>query len=220
MNSFITFLCLSLLIVGSASLAMDVNNNNNQDAERIIKEEVLCNAAGEGKTWLVQELLDEGVSANAKNRNTTALRCAIMGGYKNICALLLANGADLHHVKADKTPLQFAAKMAWIDFRLEVCHTIIDAILEPIHNQKAAIALLGIKKFRNGIPEVRWLDKNVVQLIAHKIYQPVPIGKILLNLFDQIDAVENQETKEELLAYIQKQLAPQETKSNSWCTIA
>jgi len=220
MNKVIKFLCLNALLIGSASLAMDVNNNNNnQDLERTIKEEVLCNAALEGKLWLIQELLDEGVSANAKNKNTTALRCAIIGGNNNICSELIANGANRHAVNGGETPLQKAARMAWNDSRLEICYQIIDALLEPIYNQKAAIALLGMKKFRN-VTYLKPLDKNVIQLIAHLIYKPVPIAKELLNLFNQIDTIENQDTKEKLLAYIQKQLAPKTIQSDSKCTIA
>ena len=45
-----------------------------------------------------------------------------------------------------------------------------------------------MKKF-NKTACMRLNNKDEIQLIAHLIYKPVPIGKKLLKLFDQIDAI-------------------------------
>jgi len=229
MNRFIKFLCLNALLLGSASLAM-----NGGDVVIQIDEEVtnynphmLCDAAFDGNVPLVKELLDAGIHVDAKGKKgNIPLRCAIICGNRRVCALLLAHKANLEPLNEQReTPLQLAGRMAWIDFRREMCNQIVDTLLEPIYNQKAAIALLGMKKF-NKAACIRLNNKDEIQLIAHLIYKPVPIAKVLLKLFDQIDAIADEKIKEELLDYIKKQLEPKASQASTkaseagaWCTI-
>jgi hypothetical protein len=216
-NKFNIFLCLNAFIISSASLGMDVNNNNNGAIDPTAAGELLCKAAQEGDLKLIEDLLDAGVPVDGKSKNITPLRLAIIYGNRKTCALLIANGANLHLVNGlGETPLQLAAQMAWIDFRIEICHQIIDALLKSIkQNQSAAIALLAIKKFNKALC-MNPIDRNVIQAIARHVYN----SGITAKLFAQIDAVPKQETKEELLDYIQKQRSPKVSKPNSGCTIA
>jgi ankyrin repeat protein len=68
-------------------------------------EEELFQAAKDGATWKVRELIEQGVDFRAKNE--MSLRYAVEGGHVEIVELLLDHGADISVVK-DK-PLVLAA---------------------------------------------------------------------------------------------------------------
>lgn len=77
--------------------------------ERDNGETVLLRAAREGKTPVVQALLQAGVIAdatNAKQHFQTALHMSALKGKSEVARLLIENGADVNAVAADgKTPL-------------------------------------------------------------------------------------------------------------------
>lgn len=193
MNKVIKFLCLSTLMIGSASFAMDHGavalgydtiaiNNINQGAE-------LRRAARGGNLPKVKALLAAGVPADAID--------PFYAWY----------------------PINLAA---WNNHE-EICKLLIDAQLKPIkqikQNKNAVIALLGMKKYRRARC-MDLIDREVIQIIARQIYEPVSDAQQIQQLFCQINSISNQKIKEKLLDYAQEQLEPKTTQSDSWCTIA
>jgi hypothetical protein len=240
MNKITNFLCLSLLLIGSASLGMDLDYS-----------EQLFRASAAGNLELMKKLLELGTpitdesgcsaiayaitcnkakacelllnhKANVNKRDEsgmTPLGTACEFGHNAICQLLIDRNAhintqDLHGY----TPLMWASGREHI----ETCKLLIDAILKPIkpikQKQKAALALVGMKKYRKARC-MGLIDPQVIQLIAHQIYKPVPgVAQKIQKLFDQINAISDQKIKEKLLDYTRTQLNPQ--KQNNYCIIA
>ena len=79
-------------------------------------DEELCFAVARGDIVKVQELLDRGISANAKDHlfETSALEYAAGGGYVDIARLLLAHGADPNAFNV-LTPLMSASSKGYLD---------------------------------------------------------------------------------------------------------
>jgi ankyrin repeat protein len=191
MNKIITFLCLSGLTLGSALLAMDINPTDQGNELR--------HAASAGNLELVQELLARHVPVDARsNYGQTALIQAASYGRKEVCQLLIDAKARIN----TKDSFGLTALMAAAYGYKEVCQLLVDAMLKPIkENRAAAIALLGLKKF-NKAACMSLIDRNVIQAIAHQIYNPTAIQQ----LFAQIDAIAKESMKEYLHSYAQQQL--------------
>jgi ankyrin repeat protein len=197
MNKIIRFLCLNALVMSSALLAM----NSDQNGQNADQGEELRYAASAGNLELVQELLARHVPVDAKsNYGQTALIQAASYGRKEVCQLLIDAKARIN----TKDSFGLTALMAAAYGYKEVCQLLVDAMLKPIkENRAAAIALLGLKKF-NKAACMSQNDRNIIQLIAHQIYNPATIQQ----LFAQINAIKSENLKEDLVTYALEQLNP------------
>ena len=98
-----------------------------------------------------------------------------------------------------------------------VCRLLIDTIVTPIRESKAnAIILLGTKKNRrpqylNDRENNSRIDKPVIELIAREVH------KLALwqqqSLFEQINAIENNKLKQELMTYAHEKLNAKSTSN-------
>jgi len=88
MNNVIKFLCLNALLIGSASLAMDI--------DPFAQGDYLHNAAKAGNLKQVQELLDAGAPIDAKDDfGCTPLMKAAQNDHTEICQLLIDRNAQV-----------------------------------------------------------------------------------------------------------------------------
>ena len=78
-------------------------------------EEALCDAAEAGKTEVVKELLDLGLSPDANKSGITAMAAASLKGHKQIVRLLLKKGASVDGWPNDSIPLHQAIKNGHVD---------------------------------------------------------------------------------------------------------
>jgi ankyrin repeat protein len=119
-NGIQKFLCLIALLLGSASLAMDVNQNGVDP-----KGKALCKAAETGNKKLVQQLLEAGASVNAQDAvGKTPLMLAAWLGHKDICQLLLNAKAQADAKDTDgSTALELAIRAP----HKKICQLLIDA---------------------------------------------------------------------------------------------
>jgi ankyrin repeat protein len=86
MNKYHIILCLSALLIGSASFGMNYNKLGDK----------LCDAAINGNMDKVKALLAAGVSADSKNAyGNSALGFAVMWRRKDICELLITSKAQV-----------------------------------------------------------------------------------------------------------------------------
>jgi hypothetical protein len=74
--------------------------------------EELAQAAFDGDTEKVAELLDAGAPVNAKGRNWTPLHAAIENERYDCVALLIARGADVQESSSDFPPMAHAVDIA------------------------------------------------------------------------------------------------------------
>jgi len=169
-------LCLSALLVGSASLAMETE-----------RDQELLEAAYQGNLRQVEALLNAGVSANTKGGcGFTPLMYAARLGHLEICQLLLDHNAQVDTKdNSGRTPLACATD--------NICLLFIDAQITKI--KSAAIAFLGIKKFRRTAC-MNIIDKPVAGLIAHQIVQVK-----IQDLFTQIDRTRSEGLRATLCTY-------------------
>ncbi len=77
----------------------------------IFNPEAILEAAGEGETERVRELLDKGVSIHIRDGwGSTALMYAAAGCHSDVIALLLDRGAEVNECsRGNRTPLMWAA---------------------------------------------------------------------------------------------------------------
>ena len=182
------------------------------DAKGVYGSTPLMSAAYWGHTDTCQLLLNNKASVDATDdTSATPLVIAAYRGHTDICQLLLNNKASVDAKNiVGSTPLMQAAYRG----HTNTCHLLIDTIVTQIKNSKAmAIALLGLKN-RGKISCLNPIDKNVIRLIARKVvYDSAPSRKKQQeSLFAQLNAIENNKLKQELLAYAREKL---NAKSNS-----
>jgi len=220
------FLCLSALLIGSASFAMDVRESDRGERLRLMVTNQMTNFEG------VKELLDAGVPVDAQNKyGRNSLIYAARDGNKEMCRLLLDRNAQIDIRTNDgETPLFFAAWFghqqacrllldhnAQADIRTnngetplivadrykynEICRMLVDAQIEQ--RKAAVVAFLGIKKFRK-VAFLRQIDSHVIRLIAHQVFDTE-----MANLVAHINKIEK--IKEYVLAYALKKLKMDKT---------
>lgn len=196
MNNFKIILCFSALLIGSASHAMDLNTQG-------IK---LRAAASGGSLERVKELLDAGAPVDAKNNNgLTALIYAAVAGEAEVCQLLIEYNAQVDAESNDGCTALASSGCQ------EVRTVFVDAMLKRIKDNSVAIALLGMRKFRN-VACMNPIDYKVIQLIACQI----PIQK-KQKLFELINETMCEDTREYFLRYIGQKLKtdPKTTQGSS-----
>jgi len=201
MNKVINFLCLSLMLVGAATLGMG-------NLQKLLDNELLI-AAKNGDFAKANALLDEGVFIDVRDENNlTALRTPLMWAVINerlvMCELLIKHGASIDLKDFwGWTPLTFAAQVgnipicrlliaagASLDARdkdkrtplmwaasrnhVDVCKLLINAMIKPTKKQLDPIVkLLGIKKYKRS-EQLNLQDKDVVkQLIGKEAYNQI-----------------------------------------------
>jgi ankyrin repeat protein len=160
----------------------------------------LMHAATNGHKQVCQLLIDAKAQIDAKDNNEwTALMHAAGSGHKEVCQLLVDAKAQVDAKStSDRTALMCAAE----NDDKDICLLLIDAMLKPIkQNRAAATLLLGMKKF-NKAACMSQNDRNIIQLIAHQIYNPATIQQ----LFAQIDSIKRKNLKEDLRTYALEQL--------------
>jgi ankyrin repeat protein len=175
-----------------AKAQVDAKNNNGWTA--------LMHAARSGHKEVCQLLINAKTQVDAKDKHGwTALTHAAGSGHKEVCQLLIDAKAPVDSKDNDgTTALMLAATWG----HKEVCQLLIDAMIKPIkQNRAAASLLLGMKKF-NKSACMSQNDRNMIQLIAHQIYNPATIKQLLT----QIDASDSESLKNDLRTYAQQQL--------------
>jgi len=178
-------LCLNALLMASASPAMDLNTLG-------IK---LRAAASGGNLERVKELLDAGAPVDAKNNNgLTALIYAAAADEAEVCQLLIEHNAQIDAENNDGS-----IALAWSGCQ-EVRTVFVDAMLKRIKDNSVAIALLGMRKFRN-VACMSPIDYNVIRSIARQISV---IRK--QKLFEQINETMCEDAREYFINYACKQL--------------
>jgi len=243
MNRTIKFLFLNALLAGSTSLGMynggplceaacDGNVNSVKalldsgipvDAKATFGWTPLQTAVQcAGNKAVCQMLLEHKAQVNRRDINgTTALMIAAEQGHEQICQLLIDHNAQIDaQNRRGKTALQLIK-------RYHFCHNVrctgrilVDGMLKSIKRSDAAVALLGIKKFRNA-PDLKLIDPQVIKIIARYMREPFPYSK--RKLIEHINRIETaygdeKAAKAELLDYAQEQLNPD--KQNNHCIIA
>jgi ankyrin repeat protein len=170
------------------------------DAKNIYGCTALMLAATWGHKEVCQLLIDAKAQVDAKSTSDrTALMLAAEDGYKDTCQLLIDAKAL---VDAKSTSGRTALMRAAENDDKDICQLLTDAMLKPIkQNRAAATLLLGIKKF-NKTACMSHNDRNIIQLIAHQIYNPATIKQLLT----QIDASDSESLKNDLRTYAQQQL--------------
>jgi ankyrin repeat protein len=157
-------------------------------------------AAAYGHKEVCQLLIDAKTPVDSKdNDGWTALIFAVTHDHKEVCQLLIDAKAQVDAKStSDRTALMRAAE----NDDKDICQLLTDAMLKPIkQNRAAATLLLGIKKF-NKTACMSHNDRNIIQLIAHQIYNPATIKQLLT----QIDASDSESLKNDLRTYAQQQL--------------
>ena len=176
MNKSQRILCLIALFTGSASLAMNSDNYGHI---------MLFGAASLGQLERAKELLDIGIPVDAKNFNgTTPLMFAALQGRNEMCQWLIDCKAQID-AKDNRgmTPIAHA-----VYSRKETCQLLVDIMIKPVkQNRAAAVALLGMRRFRN-VACMNQLDKNIIRLIAHQLIVPAKE-----KLFEQIDSIKSED---------------------------
>jgi ankyrin repeat protein len=188
-------------MVGAGGVDVEVKDNEsrlNQGATPLIWAAIKKNLK------LCELLIEHNAQVNAKdNGSWTPLMYAARWGHMNVCKLLIASGADINHSTAhSENALNLAARLG----HKAVCKLLVDTMLEPIKaNKAAAIALLGMKKYRTA-PCMIPIDKHLIGSIAHQLIDPVKT-KSLLGLIKSINKGEDKgELKQELLTYVHHEL--------------
>jgi ankyrin repeat protein len=177
-----------------------INAKAQVNARSIYGWTALMRAATNGHKQVCQLLIDAKAQIDAKDNNEwTALMHAAGSGHKEVCQLLVDAKAQVDAKStSDRTALMCAAE----NDDKDICLLLIDAMLKPIkQNRAAATLLLGMKKF-NKAACMSQNDRNIIQLIAHQIYNPATIQQ----LFAQIDEIEKKDLKNDLRTYAQQQL--------------
>ncbi len=110
----------------------------------------LAQAAFDGDTERVTELLDAGASINAAGRNWTPLHAAIENEQFECVELLISRGADIHEASSDFPPLAHAVDIA-IDGTRQTGGSPGDEPIEIIQFllEKGANPLAGLKVARD-----------------------------------------------------------------------
>lgn len=197
MNKVIILLFFNALFTGSASLAM--GNPIGRANSLAVK---LCVAAREGDLERVQKFISAGADINQRinHGQHTALMFASGNGHQEVCQLLIERNAQVNRIsKLGFSPLMIAAGYG----HKEICQLLVDAMLKPIkQNQAAAIALLGMKKFRRAAC-MSPIDNNVIVLIAHQL-----LDQVKQSLFLQINKIlePDKEFRQHFLVYAREQL--------------
>jgi ankyrin repeat protein len=237
MNKIITFLYLSIVLIGSTSLAMFLDDGAIN----------LHRAAYAGNIQKVQALLDANIPADSKDDiDVTPLMQAAWKGHAKVCKLLLKYNAQVHEKTIDGwTPLIFAAyegqknicqlliranaevgikdntnatSLMWAAHKSHknICHLLIDIMLKPIkQNIDSTTAFLGCNRKRRGnLPHQ--LPYDVAKIIARQIHEPA--AQKQQSLFAQINAIENEIMRDDLYNYAQQQLKshPKTKKKKSY----
>ena len=194
MNRFIKFLCLNALLISSASLAMDVADQDKGQGEE------LCMAAKEGNLRRVRALLKAGVSANTKSKydKYTPLILAASYDHKDVCQLLLNANAQVDAKFRSWTVLNIVAEYGCEP----ICHLLINRTLDQCILPGAMITLLGIKKFHKS-PLLGQIDRHIINNIIRQACAHAPKIKAL---FTQIEAIENKDMKNNLRECAQQRL--------------
>jgi ankyrin repeat protein len=158
---------------------------------------ILATIEGRKKVCLL--LIDANAQVDKKGKNGwTALMWAAWQGNRKVCQLLIDANAQVYAKDAGGwTALTCAARRN----HHKICQLLIDAMLKHIKQNRArVIALLGIKKF-NKAKCMNPIDRNVIQAIAHQIFDPA-----MTELCAQIDAIPNKKMRDEIRSYAQQQL--------------
>jgi len=180
-TGFKIFLCLSALLIATASLAMEPDRG-----------EKLLAATSIGNLEHVQALLDAGVPVDVKNSfGSTPLIVAASWGDEELCQLLIERKAQLDVKNSDgKTALMEAADL-WE--HKKACRLLVDAQMKQY--KAALVALLGIKKFHKAAC-MKPIDFHVIQIIAGHAFH----GEKQMFLA-QINGMKREKMKKYCLAY-------------------
>jgi serine/threonine-protein phosphatase 6 regulatory ankyrin repeat subunit B len=193
-----------------------LTHNAHVDAKDNNGSTPLILAAWNGHADVCKLLLTHKASAGAKNNfGNTPLIGAAQRGRKDFCELLLTHNAHIDAKNNDGfTPLMRAAINGHKDF----CKCLIDAMILKQHkftkNKRAVITFLGIRK-RNECLGLILIGHDIVLCIAQMVFDMAKKDNV--NAVEQINTIDNEALKIELLSYHQTQLsALQDTQSKEY----
>jgi hypothetical protein len=174
------------------------------DTKDIVGSTPLILAAGNGHEDVCKLLLTHNAQVDAKNNyGFTPLMCASLNDHEDVCKLLLTHNAQVDAKdNAGSTPLILAA----INHYEDVCKCLIDAMILKQYNFtkniQAIIIVLGMRK-KNGY--LRLIGHDMVLCIARMVFNMAKQEDV--NVVEQINAIDNEALKIELLNYFQTQLS-------------
>jgi ankyrin repeat protein len=193
-NGTLKLLCLSMLLIGRTSFAMNSMNISGRADE-------LIRAAHDGNLALVTKLLVAGVPIDAKGFDgATSLYMAACANRKNICELLIAHKADPYEkINSGWCPLSAAA----CHNNAEICTLLVDEMLKPIkRNRDVVIILLGLKKF-GKVAYLKVIDKEIIRLLARQVFDKEKQKR----LFAEINSISGGSSRSYFCNYARKQLS-------------
>jgi ankyrin repeat protein len=225
------FLYLSLLLFGATALGMNgllikaAQSGDLRMIEKLIAQGAeietkdfynrtpLIIAASYGREDVCKFLISNKALIEAKDDvKRSPLHCAARYGHAAVCKLLITNKASLLAINDQGlTPLANAAAMsneALSIWRMKsheyVCKMLIDAQLEPIIKDKAAIvAFLGIVKNRSrNLP--CHMHYDVAKIIARQACETVRRNKppIIEHINEQIKGIGDAASRAKWIAYL------------------
>lgn len=210
MNNVIKFLCLNVLLIGSASLAMDPGYaypgiqtqqaTPGADVNLTHQASELRSAARLNNVAQVQELLDAGAPVDAKDHSgQTPLLEAAIWGHNEVCELLMARNAQADTKdNAGWTPLKWAA----LNRHNETCKLLVDGMIKQ---KLDSITAEYIKQFANSLralPASKAEEMMTGYLNKH-------VKQLEQELIEKINAINNATLKESLQKQVKEQLEVQ-----------
>jgi hypothetical protein len=176
----------------------DVNAKDHYDNTPLIQ------TARNGCIDVCQLLLAHGALIDAKNNHgSTPLMLAAIYGYRGVCELLLTHNAQVNEENNDGyTPFMLAA---W-NGQKDVCKCLIDVMIQKQHkftkNKHVIITFLGMRKKNECL---KLIGHDMVRYLAQVVFDIVKQDNI--NAVEQINTIDYETLKIELLNYCQTQLS-------------
>jgi ankyrin repeat protein len=169
-------------------------------------------AAGDGNQKICKILIDANADVNIRTEvGHTALISAAYQGRSETCQLLIDSNAQIDAKDNDGwTTLRYAIA----SLRTDVCQLLVNAQIKQ--NRAKALALLGMKKFRN-VPGMQLNHRDVIQIIARQVYEAEAARLLAQIYYDMGGDIRHQCLREDIRTYALQQLGmtPKKMKGTS-----
>jgi ankyrin repeat protein len=200
----------------SNQLLIAAQNGNNETAKALLMQGApvdakdkagwtpLMLASANNHVDVCMLLLTHGALIDAKNNHgSTPLMLAAIYGYRGVCELLLKHNAQVNEENnGGYTPFMLAA---W-NGQKDVCKCLIDVMIQKQNkftkNKHVIIAFLGMRKKNECL---KLIGHDMVRYLAQMVFDIVKQDNI--NAVEQINTIDDDALKIELLNYYQTQLS-------------